>query len=121
MVIAGTPGAEPVAGLRTEGATTVIKTRDSAFFRTGLENLLSSRGVGSIAFAGVSTESCIATTAADAYARDIRVVLVVLAIASVDPDLDRRTLEQLEQQYRQPTVALEEIEFGAPEGRQLTA
>jgi nicotinamidase-related amidase len=121
MVIEGTPGAEPVAGLRTDGATTVIKTRDSAFFRTGLEELLGSHGVGTIALAGVSTESCIATTAADAYARDLRVVLVDEAIASVDPELDRRTLEQLGQQYRQPTVPLDEVEFRAPEGRQLTA
>ena len=121
MVIAGTPGADPVRGLQTEGAITVIKTRDSAFFRTELESLLSSRGIGSIALAGVSTESCIATTAADAYARDIRVVLVDEAVASIDPDLNRRTQEQLEQQYRQPTVPLEEVAFEPPSGQQLTA
>ena len=63
----------------------MIKTRDSAFFRTELEDLLASRGIESIALAGVSTESCIATTAADAYARDLRVVLVDEAVASVDP------------------------------------
>lgn len=120
MVIEGTPGADPVRGLRTDGTITVIKTRDSSFFRTELEELLASRGVESIALAGVSTESCIATTAADAYARDIRVVLVDEAVASVDPDLNRRTLHQLEQQYRQPTVALDEVEFTAS-GEQLTA
>ena len=117
MVIEGTPGAEPVPGLRTEGTTTVIKTRDSAFFRTELEELLASRGVESIALAGVSTESCIATTAADAYARDIRVVLVDEAVASVDPELNRHTQEQLEQQYRQPTVPLDEIGFERPQQR----
>ena len=120
MVIEGTPGAEPVRGLRTDGAYTVIKTRDSSFFRTELEDLLSSRGVESIALAGVSTESCIATTAADAYARDIRVVLVDEAVASVDPELNRRTQEQLEQQYRQPTVPLDQVEFTAS-GQELTA
>ena len=120
MVIEGTPGAERVRGLRTDGAYTVIKTRDSSFFRTELEDLLSSRGVESIALAGVSTESCIATTAADAYARDIRVVLVDEAVASVDPELNRRTQEQLEQQYRQPTVSLDQVEFTAS-GQELTA
>ena len=117
MVIEGTPGADPVPGLRTDGTTTVIKTRDSAFHRTELEGLLASRGVESIALAGVSTESCIATTAADAYARDIRVVLVDEAVASVDPELNRHTQEQLERQYRQPTVPLDELGFEGPQQR----
>lgn len=121
MVIEDTPGADPVPGLRTEGAITVIKTRDSAFFRTELEDLLSSRGIETIALAGVSTESCIATTAADAYARDLRVILVDEAVASVDPGLNRRTQEQLDQQYRQPTVPLDAVAFEAPSGQQLTA
>ncbi|MEV7397359.1 isochorismatase family cysteine hydrolase [Aeromicrobium sp. NPDC092404] len=114
MVIEGTPGVDPVPGLRTEGALRVVKTRDSAFFRTDLEDLLRSRGVESIALVGVSTESCIATTAADAYARDLRVVLVDEAVASIDPGLNRRTQEQLEQQYRQPTVRLDDVAFDAP-------
>ena len=118
MVIEGTAGADPVPGLRTEGAVTVIKTRDSAFFRTELEELLS--GIETIALTGVSTESCIATTAADAYARDLRVVLADEAVASVDPDLNRRTQEQLERQYRQPTVSLNHVEFTAT-GQELTA
>ena len=120
MVIEGTPGAEPVRGLRTDGAYTVIKTRDSSFFRTELEDLLTARGIESVALAGVSTESCIATTAADAYARDLRVILVDEAVASVDPELNRRTQEQLEQQYRQPTLPLDQVEFTAS-GQQLTA
>ena len=120
MVIEGTPGADPVRGLRTEGTITVIKTRDSSFFRTELEDLLASRGIESIALAGVSTESCIATTAADAYARDLRVVLVDEAVASVDRKLNRRTQEQLEQQYRQPTVPLDQVEFTA-NGQELSA
>ena len=120
MVIEGTPGADPVRGLWTEGTITVIKTRDSSFFRTELEDLLASRGIESIALAGVSTESCIATTAADAYARDLRVVLVDEAVASVDPELNRRTQEQLEQQSRQPTVTLDQVEFTA-NGQELSA
>lgn len=121
MVIEGTPGADRVPGLHTAGAITVLKTRDSAFFRAGLEDLLTSRGIESIVLAGVSTESCIAATAADAYARDIRVLLVNEAVASIDPGLNRRTQKQLDQQYRQPTVPLDEVTFEAPDGRQLTA
>jgi nicotinamidase-related amidase len=121
MVIEGTPGADRVPGLHASGAITVLKTRDSAFFRTGLEDLLASRGIESIVLAGVSTESCIATTAADAYARDIRVLLVDEAVASIDSGLNRRAQKQLDQQYRQPTVPLDAVTFEAPDGRQLTA
>src|SRR5690242_13038873 len=121
MVIEGTTGAEPVAGLRTADSITVIKTRDSAFFRTELEDLFAARGIETIALAGVSTESCIATTAADAYARDLRVVIVDEAVASVDPALNRGTQEQLAQQYRQPTVRLDELAFETPDGRRLSA
>ena len=120
MVIEGTPGADPVPGLRTDGTITVIKTRDSAFFRTELEDLLTARGVESIALAGVSTESCIATTAADAYARDFRVMLVDEAVASVDPEFNRRTQEQLREQYRQPTIRLDDVVFEGA-GEELTA
>jgi hypothetical protein len=42
-------------------------------------------------------------------------------VASVDPDLNRRTQEQLEQQYRQPTVRLDDVAFEAPDERELTA
>lgn len=120
MVIAGTPGANPVPGLLTDGTIAVTKTRDSAFFRTELEDLLAARGIETFALAGVSTESCIATTAADAYARDLRVVMADEAIASVDAELDRRMQKQLEQQYRQPTVPIDEIVF-EPGGQELTA
>ena len=111
MVISGTEGAATVDGLDVDDAIRVVKTRDSSFYGTDLEDLLAERGITSIVLAGVSTESCIQTTAADAYARDIRVTFVEDALASIDPELHRRTLDQLEQQYRQPVISADDVVF----------
>lgn len=91
LAIAGEPGAEPVAGLDVEGAVQVIKRRDSAFFGTDLRDRLRARSITSFALCGVSTESCVAHTAADAYAHDLVVVLVDRATASISADLHDRT------------------------------
>ena len=48
-------------------------------------------------------------------------MIVDEAVASVDPALNRRTQEQLAQQYRQPTVRLDELAFETPDGRRLSA
>jgi nicotinamidase-related amidase len=110
MTIAGSRGAEPVPGL--EPADVVVeKTRDSAFHRTGLEDLLRDRDVGHVVLCGVSTESCIAATAADAYAHDLRATLVEDATASVDAGQHARTLEVLHEQYRQPVLPAREVGF----------
>jgi nicotinamidase-related amidase len=38
--------------------------------------MLKKRGITTIALCGIATESCVAMTAADAYARDLQVILV---------------------------------------------
>ena len=111
MVIAGTPGAERVAGLH-EPDLVVEKTRDSAFHGTDLADLLRARGVEHLVLCGVSTESCIAATATSAYAEDLRVTLVEDATASVDEEQHGRTLALLHAQYRQPVVRAADVSFG---------
>lgn len=111
MTVAGTPGAEPVEGLSHAGTTQEIrlihKTRDSAFHGTELAALMAAAQVDSFLLCGVSTESCIAATATEAYARDIAVGLVRDATASVRWDLHDHTIESLRQQYRQPALYVE--------------
>ena len=111
MTIESTPGAAAVDGLMTSGATIVRKTRDSAFHNTPLAEKLGDRGITAIAICGVSTESCIAMTAAEAYARDLHVTLVRDALASVDPDAHTHALDRLSRQYRQAITTSGEIEF----------
>lgn len=108
MTEQGTPGAEPVEGLHhagvRDGVTLITKTRDSAFFGTTLETVLTRAGAEALLLCGVSTESCIAATATDAYARDLAVAVVLDATASVRWDLHDHALDSLREQYRQPAI-----------------
>jgi nicotinamidase-related amidase len=113
MTIQSTPGAQPVDGLASSPAVVVEKTRDSAFHGTALAEKLGDRGIESIAICGVSTESCIAMTAAEAYARDLHVTLVSDALASVDPEAHDHALDRLTRQYRQTITTSDAIRFAA--------
>ena len=111
MTIAGTSGAEPIESLRhagtTPGVTLITKTRDSAFHGTRLAELLAQSGVEAFLLCGVSTESCIAATATEAYARDLCVGIVLDATASVRWELHDHALDSLREQYRQPALYAE--------------
>ena len=110
MALEGTQGADRLDGL-LEADHLVVKTRDSAFHGTDLEEWLRERDVEQLVLTGVSTESCIAATATDAYANDVRVVLVEDATASIEKALHDQTLERLRQQYRQDVVSAGQVRF----------
>lgn len=105
----GTEGVEPVAGLEIDGATTVMKTRDSAFFGTDLARLLTEHDVDRVVLTGVSTESCIAATATDAFAHDLRVTIVRDATASIEWSLHDDALTRLQAQYRQDVEDADDV------------
>lgn len=109
VVVRGTPGVERAEGLEPGEAVCVVKTRDSAFFRTDLAERLAALDVRRVVLCGVSTESCVAATARDAFAHDLRVVLVSDATASVDPDEHDHTLETLRIQHRQEVRRADEV------------
>ena len=110
MALEGTEGARRLDGL-LEPDHCLVKTRDSAFHDTELASWLRERGVDRLVLAGVSTESCIAATATDAYAHDLRVVLVEDATASVEWRLHDEALERLQKQYRQEVVSARDVRF----------
>lgn len=98
-----------VEGLLTHGATTLAKTRDSAFHGTDLSDRLHTLGVKQLILTGVSTHSCILYTAADAYASSFRVILATDAIASHDPKYHEQILAILTQEYKQEQLSNSEI------------
>lgn len=97
----GTMQTYNVSGLDTGDSIEVIKHRDSSFWGTDLLQQLHRRHVDSMVIAGVSSHTCVAATASDAYAADIRVALAIEAIASTDPDFADTTLMLLKNEYRQ--------------------
>jgi nicotinamidase-related amidase len=105
----GTDQAKNLGGLDLAEATEVVKRRDSAFWDTGLGTQLVRQGVGSLIVTGVSSHTCVASTAADAYARNLRVWLVKDAIASTDPTFEDTTLALLHREYRQKIVSTNDL------------
>ncbi|NMB41485.1 MAG: cysteine hydrolase [Firmicutes bacterium] len=76
--LAGTRGAEIADGLdyRPEIDTWLPKPRFSAFFQTGLEDILNEQKVTLCAVAGIATNFCILTTVMDALCHDFKVILL---------------------------------------------
>lgn len=100
FLLEGDDDARPLDGLRVDQATEIVKTRDSSFFETTLGVALASRNIDTIVMAGVSTHTCVAATAAAAYAENIHVIFAEDAIYSHRPELHEPTLEVLCEEYR---------------------
>ncbi|MEO1028417.1 MAG: isochorismatase family cysteine hydrolase [Pseudomonadota bacterium] len=85
IAIAGTRGAQTHPDLDARPYDLkLFKKRYSAFFGTGLSQLIGGFPDGAVVLAGVNTHACIRTAAIDAYQRDLRVVLASDCIGSWD-------------------------------------
>jgi nicotinamidase-related amidase len=82
FIFRGSEQAEFVPGLLTEDYPRLIKTRDSAFFGTDLAMRLRNWEVDTVILAGISAHNCIAQTAADAFAHNIKVIYAAEAIGT---------------------------------------
>lgn len=92
--LAGTSGAEPSPELdRQPEDLWLPKPRFSAFFRTGLEEWLKSRGITLCAMAGITTNFCVLTTAMDALCCDFKAVILEDCTAAGTETIHRQTLE----------------------------
>lgn len=85
-------------------AIQVVKTRDDAFIGTDLARVVDELGLEALVLVGVSTHTCIAMTAAHAFAVQLEVVLVRDAICSHHPELHELTLDTLRAEYRCPVL-----------------
>lgn len=106
----GTWQASLLDGLDLESAQHLVKTRDSAFFETGLRDKLRQAGVRRIVLAGVTAESCVSATGRDAFAYDFEVVYARQAIASSDADRGWTDLENISADFRQTVLNRPEVQ-----------
>jgi ureidoacrylate peracid hydrolase len=72
------------------GDLVVRKSRYSGFCRTGLEDLLSARGVRHLLFTGIATNVCVESTARDAFFAEFWPILVEDAMSHAGPDFTRQ-------------------------------
>lgn len=118
-LFSGDPGTEILEGVDLEDATRLEKTRDSALLGTDLSSRLRNLEVGRILLAGVSTHGCIAQTARDAYAHNIRTAVVTDAVADEREDYISVILEQLVEDRQADLLAVEEaVQWWLRQGQQ---
>jgi nicotinamidase-related amidase len=110
FIFEGTAQADFVEGIHLEGAETITKTRDSAFFGTDLAARLRDLGIEHLVLAGVATHNCVAHTGADAFAENFRVSYALEAIGSTNARFADAMLEILSAEYRQPILGQQEAE-----------
>jgi nicotinamidase/pyrazinamidase len=92
--LAGTEGAEVMGALDYQETDTWLpKPRFSAFFKTGLENMLHDRGITLCAVAGIATPFCVLTTAMDALCHDFKAVILENCSTAYSDDLHQKTLD----------------------------
>jgi ureidoacrylate peracid hydrolase len=93
--VEGTWGAD-FYQLRAEpGDVVVRKHRYSGFVGTDLDLVLRSRGIRTVAVAGVATDVCVEATVRDAFMRDYHVVVVADCTAATTPGVQAAALERL--------------------------
>lgn len=105
----GSGKAVNLAELDLSGSIEVLKHRDSAFWNTELLTLLLQHRVSSLVLAGICLETCLAATAADAFAANLPVALGVDATACADPDLKEPTLQFMQAQHRQKLMSTSQL------------
>lgn len=91
--LAGTEGAKVIDELVLEKNDIWLpKPRFSAFFKTGLENMLRDMNVTLCAVGGISTNFCVLTTIMDALCHDFKAVLLEDCSASATAENHDHTL-----------------------------
>jgi nicotinamidase-related amidase len=118
ICIEGTRGAEIHDDLdRAPDDLIVVKKPYSAFFGTGLDDILERRGVDEIVLCGINTHACIRTTAIDAYQRDLRVTLLLDCIDTYDEPHAKISLDYMDGKIARLTKSSEIIRDMSLESR----
>ncbi|WP_114855935.1 cysteine hydrolase family protein [Brachybacterium sp. YJGR34] len=105
----GDPGTATVAELDTTGMTRIEKTRDSAWFGTDLLLRVRNLEVSRVLIAGVSTHACIAQTARDAYANNVRAAVITDAVADEQVEHKEHVLELLSADRQAELLTTDEV------------
>ena len=103
-------GATIVEEVKPGAADTVVqKTRNSAFYKTDLENLLKREGIDTLMFAGIATNICVESSLRDAYFRDFDVILVEDCCSAGDTESHEATKRTVGRAYGAVTSSEEAI------------
>ncbi len=106
----GTNGSEIIDELKPTDKDYVIeKRRYSAFFQTDLDLLLRELNVDTLILTGISTDVCVKHTAADAFFRGYKIVVVEDCVEAFTEEGHKSALEYMKRIYGAKIVKLSEL------------
>lgn len=94
----------------------VLKPRHSAFYSTSLEVLLTYLGARTLVFTGIATNNCVLFSAADAYMRDLRIIVPSDCVAANSPTENEQALQLMRNVLKadiRPSKEIELTEFSS--------
>jgi nicotinamidase-related amidase len=91
----------------------VLKPKHSAFYQTCLEVLLEHLGVTTLILGGVSTDSCVAFTASDAYLRGYALRVLRDGCAAIDARFHRNALAHMQRALHAEVVSTSRVSLRA--------
>ncbi len=97
--LTGTWGADFYMVRPKSGEPVIVKHRYSAFAGTGLEQVLRRRGIRSLLLTGVSTDTCVESTARDGYFLDFYITLVADCCGALSEADHEGTLARAERDF----------------------
>ena len=98
----------------------VLKPKHSAFFATPLETLLAYLGPTTLILTGLTTDSCVSFTAADAFLRDFHVVVPEDCVAAIDPEDHAQALRSMERVMKVDVLSAADLDLERLAGRVQT-
>ncbi len=100
---------DPIASLReeldTKKGAVIDKPGYSAFYKTGLSEILAERGITKLLITGVMTHLCCETTARDAFQRGFEVYFVMDGTGTYNEEIHTATLFNLAHGFAVPVTA----------------
>ena len=107
--VRGTWDAEILDDLKPQANETVIlKTRNGAFWKTGLDKILEERGIDQIIFTGIATNVCVESTVREAWSHGFHCLTVSDATAALSDEEQMASMTNL--QHFGGTVSVKELE-----------
>jgi nicotinamidase-related amidase len=89
----------------------VLKPKHSGFYNTTLDLLLGYLQTTTVILTGIATDVCVLFTAADAYMRDLRVIVPSDCVTALTPKAHRTALAQMRTVLKAEVVASRSIDL----------
>ena len=90
----------------------VLKPKHSGFYNTTLDLLLEHLQAETLIITGMATDVCVLFTAADAYIRDLRIIVPSDCVTALTPAAHRAALQQMKRALKARIVTSRRIEPG---------